>query len=137
MTIDSFSGRYRFLSNFYIEPDGTFVEFEYQRAKCDNPETREWFDIPMRCGQMTPAKAKALGQRILIRPDWEAVKVDIMYELVQEKFSDHPSLARLLKATGNAQLIEGNTWGDRVWGVCNGRGMNLLGAILMDVRGTL
>ena len=41
--------------------------------------------------------------------------------------------AKLL-ATGDAQLEEGNTWGDRIWGVYQGQGDNRLGKILMKVR---
>lgn len=37
-------------------------------------------------------------------------------------------------ATGDAILIEGNTWGDRFWGVCEGFGQNHLGHVLMRVR---
>ena len=37
-------------------------------------------------------------------------------------------------ATGDAELVEGNTWNDTYWGVCNGVGHNHLGKILMQVR---
>ena len=40
----------------------------------------------------------------------------------------------LLLATGDAKIVEGNTWGDVFWGVCNGVGENHLGEILMKVR---
>lgn len=36
--------------------------------------------------------------------------------------------------TGDAELIEGNNWGDTFWGVCNGRGENMLGKLLMEIR---
>ena len=39
--------------------------------------------------------------------------------------------------TGEAELIEGNDWGDITWGVCNGIGENKLGKILMKLRLTL
>lgn len=42
-------------------------------------------------------------------------------------------LKKLIK-TGDAELIEGNWWGDKYWGMCNGEGMNKLGKILMQVR---
>ena len=32
------------------------------------------------------------------------------------------------------ELIEGNVWNDTFWGVCNGKGHNHLGKILMKVR---
>lgn len=38
--IDRFVGKYRFLSNFFIEPDDTHVEGEYQWAKCIDPLQR-------------------------------------------------------------------------------------------------
>ena len=43
----------------------------------------------------------------------------------------------MLIQTGDSVLIEGNTWGDRVWGVCNGVGENRLGRILMKIRSEL
>lgn len=57
-----------------------------------------------------------------------------MYEVCRAKFLQNPDLADKLVATGDAELIEGNTWGDTVWGVCNGSGENRLGEILMRVR---
>ena len=39
-----------------------------------------------------------------------------------------------LLATGKATLVEGNSWGDTFWGVCRGKGKNMLGKILMRVR---
>jgi predicted NAD-dependent protein-ADP-ribosyltransferase YbiA (DUF1768 family) len=64
-----------------------------------------------------------------------------MLVLVLRKFLDHPELAAELLETGEALLIEGNTWHDQIWGDCRcGRpecaepGLNLLGQILMSVR---
>ena len=42
-----------------------------------------------------------------------------------------------MEDTNNEELIEGNTWNDTYWGVCNGRGQNHLGKILMKVRSLL
>lgn len=49
----------------------------------------------------------------------------------------NPELAKALLLTKTAELIEGNTWGDKIWGQCNGVGANLLGKILMDIRSGL
>ena len=35
------------------------------------------------------------------------------------------------------ELVEGNTWGDKVWGVCDGVGENNLGKTLMRIRDAL
>ena len=40
----------------------------------------------------------------------------------------------MLKATGDAVLVEGNWWRDDFWGVYEGKGQNILGKILMIVR---
>lgn len=135
--IAGFSGGYRFLSNFYVEPDGTFVEYEYQRAKCASWSDREEFDKLMATGKFTPKMAKALGKKVAIRPDWDDVKVNIMLFYVAKKFKDHDDLRIRLEMTGDAYLEETNTWGDTYWGVCNGKGQNMLGAILMQVRSEL
>ena len=62
------------------------------------------------------------------------VKVKLMFDLVTEKFKQNPELKQKLLETGNQELIEGNTWNDTFWGVCNGQGQNWLGKILMLVR---
>ena len=73
------------------------------------------------------------------RADWEQVKYDIMEQIVRAKFTQNEELREKLHATGNSELIEGNTWGDTCWGVDlrTGRGRNCLGQILMKVRAEL
>lgn len=132
-----FQDNYRWLSNFWIESDGSHVEGEYQAAKALTPELREYYREKFLAG--TPGAAKRAGRNIPLRPDWEEVKIPIMYELVRQKFLDDPTLASLLVATGDTPLIEGNTWGDRFWGqtkLLNGQwvGHNELGKILMRIR---
>ncbi len=57
-----------------------------------------------------------------------------MYEIVKNKFTQNPTLAKLLVDTNDKVIIEGNTWGDIYWGMCKGKGENHLGKILMKVR---
>ena len=134
MKIDSFSGEYDFLSNFFecdVKYRGrTYCSSEaaYQAAKCKNPKDRLIFL------DATPSMAKRYGRRVEIRPDWDEVKYGVMREIVYLKFWQWPDLREKLLATGEAELIEGNTWNDTYWGVCNGVGENNLGKILMDVR---
>lgn len=133
--ITSFKGEYRFLSNFQecsiIFEGETYnsTEAAYMAAKTTDPEERRQIrEAP------SPAKAKALGRKVKLRADWEMVKLAVMEDLVRQKFYTHPPLAKLLLDTGDSTLIEGNTWGDCFWGVCDGAGHNHLGKILMKVR---
>lgn len=131
--IDQFDGPNYFLSNFFIENDGKTVEHRFQAAKALDPEqAKRIYDAE------SAYSAKYFGRSCKLRPDWEQVKNDIMYELVTKKFED-PYLRTLLLNTGDAYLTEGNTWNDKYWGVDirTGEGENHLGMILMRVRGEL
>lgn len=142
--IDSFYGEYRFLSNFY-EATVFYEDIEYptsehcfQAAKIHYPSCQATFDARIDVIMLeTPGQAKRWGKKVPLRPDWQEVKYSIMYDIVLAKFRQHPSLAKKLIETGDAELIEGNTWGDKIWGVCDGVGTNWLGKILMEVRGKL
>ena len=137
--IRTFTGNYRFLSNFYpvrIAMDdevssGMYpsVEHAYQACKTLNVAERERI---LRCP--TPGQAKRLGREVTIRKDWEQIKLKVMYHLLRQKFGAHADLQDRLLMTGYAELIEGNDWHDTFWGVCNGKGQNHLGKLLMQVR---
>jgi N-glycosidase YbiA len=88
-------------------------------------------------GLATPSEAKAAGRALEIRSDWETAKFEVMEVCVRAKFTRHKDLGVQLVATGDALLEEGNTWGDRIWGVFEGQGENRLGKILMKVRSEL
>jgi ribA/ribD-fused uncharacterized protein len=69
-----------------------------------------------------------------LRPDWEAMKDDIMREALEAKFKQHPGLRSLLLETGDAELIE-HTRNDSYWGDgWDGSGKNRLGQLLMELR---
>lgn len=132
--IDSFQGENRFLSNFFpakVSLDGiefSSVENAYQAAKTFDESIR------LKFVNLTAGQAKRESRKLKIRPDWEQVKLLIMNDLVTEKFTRNLDLQKKLLDTGEAELIEGNTWGDVFWGVCKGKGDNNLGKILMSVR---
>ncbi|MFN4258036.1 MAG: NADAR family protein [Gemmataceae bacterium] len=84
----------------------------------------------------SPGKAKRMGRspKVPIRPDWEAVKDDVMRKVVMAKFTQHDDLRAILLATGDVELIE-HTTNDSYWGDGgDGSGRNMLGRILMEVR---
>ena len=57
-----------------------------------------------------------------------------MSAVVFDKFYRNIDLRNKLMETGNRYLEETNHWKDRYWGVCDGKGENNLGKILMSVR---
>lgn len=132
--IDSFSGKYAFLSNFYRVPiiyqDRRYptTEHAFQAAKTLNEDSRIQI-----AHTKDPADAKRLGRRVTLRPHWNTLRDIIMYEICQIKFTNK-ALRRMLLDTGSEELVEGNTWNDTYWGVCRGQGQNKLGKILMKIR---
>ncbi|MCG9893830.1 MAG: NADAR family protein [Thermosynechococcaceae cyanobacterium MS004] len=84
----------------------------------------------------TPEAAAALGRNpnYRIRPDWNVVKVEVMYRAVRTKFMTYTALRELLIQTGHEQIVE-NSPTDDYWGCgCSGTGQNHLGKVLMRVR---
>lgn len=132
--ITSFMGGYRYLSNFHLVEvtlDGvkyTSTEAAYQAAKTLDPLLRKPFETA------SPKDSKRMGKALALRSDWEQVKIGVMERLLRQKFARGTQLAQALVATGDVQLVEGNTWGDRFWGVCGGVGENHLGKLLMKIR---
>ena len=132
--IDRFRGDHDFLSNFHRHPfrwDGetwATAEAAFQAAKTLDGRERERIRAAA-----SPGEAKRLGRRVDLRLDWERVKDDVMRSVLEAKFAV-PELRDALLATGDAELVEGNTWGDVYWGVCGGRGRNQLGRTLMRIR---
>jgi len=71
------------------------------------------------------------------RSDWDSVKDDVMLKALRLKFMQHDMLQRKLLGTGDKTLIE-HTSNDSYWGDGgDGSGRNMLGKLLMKVRGDL
>lgn len=136
--IERFWGAHRYLSNFYVAPmydpcwpnkRAQTLEHFFQAHKAELREQQ--IEI---LEASTPAISKRLGRKCQKRPDWDEHKNSVMLHLLRLKFDQHPNLTHLLLSTGDAELVEGNTWGDTYWGVCDGVGENWLGKLLMQVR---
>lgn len=139
--ITEFDGKYAFLSNFFYAPfvyDGIIYptnEHFFQAMKTLDQEKRKQI-----AEAKTPGAAKRMGRQVQLREDWEEVKYTAMRVGVERKFDAHPGLAEKLIATGDAILIEGNSWHDNTWGSCFCSkcaaiaGKNWLGEILMERR---
>lgn len=83
-----------------------------------------------------PMLAAQMGRRrdLPFRPDWDAVKDEVMLTALRAKFTQHPDLRALLLGTGQATLVE-HTANDHYWADGgDGSGRNRLGELLMQVR---
>jgi ribA/ribD-fused uncharacterized protein len=140
--IIEFQNEYRFLSNFWpcqIQWEGLLyptLEHAYAASKSNDATIKLKIQA---CG--TPGDAKEYLTDHQLSPDavWTTErKLQVMEELLVIKFGGQdPLLTRALMLTADAELIEGNDWNDRFWGVCGGEGENNLGKLLMKVRTTL
>lgn len=126
-------------SNFFpctVEYEGLrypTTENAFQAAKSLDPTFRQ------KLTTVGPGEAKRLGRRVELRPDWDEVKIAVMRDVLRSKFYQ-PEYRRVLLASGDAELIEGNVWHDNIWGDCRCpkckgiQGRNVLGRLLMAIR---
>lgn len=137
--IGSFMGPYRFLSNFWpveVYLEGVSypsVENAYQAAKTTSLALREPFKT------YSAAEAKKHSHRLVVRADWEQIKLGVMQGLLEQKFLKGSELRAKLEETRGKLLVEGNWWHDNVYGSCHclkcgDKGRNELGKMLMRIR---
>lgn len=132
---------YGALSNLFRRP----VEFEgctyptsehaYQAGKASKPAVRDWI-----LSAPSPSLAAMAAHGLYswdIVPNWAQIKFDRMRAVLRAKFNQHSDLAALLLSTGQARLVEAGTVNNavnRLWGEVDGKGENMLGVMLMEVR---
>ena len=133
--IKKFKDEFEFLSNFHKAKfmlygyEWKTAEHAYQASKTNDSR------IAHRIRSMfSPSAAKRMGKTIELRPEWEHIKLNVMYNCVHAKFNQNEHLKEKLLNTLTHELVEGNHWGDTFWGVCDNVGENHLGKILMRVR---
>lgn len=133
-SIKGFFGNYRFLSNFApakIVWEG--IEYPTTEHAFQAAKTLDQASKLLIAAADSPGEAKKLGRKVAMRSDWDMNKYHIMLQICRLKFAD-PKYREQLLATNDAYLEETNTWGDKIWGVCDGEGTNWLGKILMQIR---
>ena len=163
LPVDSFRYKYACFSNFsshrvtYRGINYENSEAAFQAQKFEDENVKQLFK------SLDPSKAKALGRSKVIflntegeyyknklpsgigqrsneftkhtmKSDWDKIRVEEMYQIVKNKFEQNQDIKELLLSTGERELIEGNTWGDKFWGKVDRKGLNFLGRILMQVR---
>lgn len=130
-SILGFTGQYRWLSNFHvqrIEYEGltySSTEAAYQAAKLP-PDQRLPFT------RYLPGQAKRAAPKVVA--GWKQRRVPVMRAVTAIKYSPAAIESRWLLDTGDAELVEVNSWNDRFWGVCDGEGLNTLGVLIMERR---
>lgn len=147
--INDFRGSHYFLSNFATVDGGLIyeglvyptVEHAFQAAKPTEVEFRRYV---LTAG--SPMEAKCRGRNVQLRAGWTAgVRFFVMEDLIAAKFAPFSPTAEALLGTGDALLVEGNSWHDNLWGDCTCRaqprcgesGAKVLGWMLMRQRDRL
>ena len=135
---------YGAFSNLYKRP----IEFEgriyptaehaYQAGKARKEAVREWI-----LSAPTPSLLAMAAHGLYtweVAPDWSQTKFDRMRRVLRAKFTQHEDLRELLLSTGELRLVEAgrvDTEVNRVWGEIRGKGLNMLGVLLMELRADL
>lgn len=111
------------------------AEHAYQAGKARKPEVKKWL-----MAAPSPALLAMAAHGLYywdIAPNWSTTKFDRMKRVLRAKFGTHEDLKELLLSTGNSRLVETATVDNPVnllWGEVNGKGKNMLGLLLMEVR---
>lgn len=133
--VPAFRGSYNWLSNYYAcNVEGLAIDY----ASVESGYLCQKYFCAERPSKLTyreladwRRKEAPLHKQIF---DWENKKMFVMAYLLVSKFDCNPGLVSKLLATGNSWIEETNNWNDTYWGVCNGKGQNRLGKLLMLLR---
>lgn len=133
----AFSNLYQCMVTFEGEEFPT-AEHAYQAGKASKKSVREWI-----LSAPTPALVAMAAHGLYtwdIVPSWSRIKFDRMRSVLKAKFTQHEDLKVLLLSTGDKRLVEAgrtNNSVNRLWGEVNGKGTNMLGVLLMELRAEL
>lgn len=114
------------------------AEHAYQAGKARKERVREWI-----LSAPTPSLVAMAAHGLYswdVVPDWAHIKYDRMRRVLRAKFFQHEDLTQLLLSTADARLVEVGTVNNainRTWGEVNGKGQNMLGVLLMELRAEL
>jgi len=114
------------------------TEHAYQAGKARKPAVRDWI-LSAPSPSLVAMAAHGLYTWDIV-PDWSQIKFDRMRDVLRSKFTQHEDLKLLLLSTGERRLVEVgriNNAVNRVWGEVNGKGQNMLGVLLMEIRNEL
>lgn len=118
--------------------DTSEAAYHWEKFPPDRMERLLGMESPMQQAirfAVSAHEAFRLGQTgVGRRHDWDAVKVDVMRDILRAKVQQHEYVGRKLLATGERELVE-NSWRDSFWGWGpNQDGQNMLGKLWMEIR---
>jgi len=114
------------------------AEHAYQAGKARKEEVREWILSAPTPGLVAMAAHGLYTWDIV--SDWSQIKYDRMRQVLRAKFTQHEDLRQLLLSTDGARIVEAGRVANVVnctWGEVNGKGRNMLGVFLMELRAEL
>lgn len=135
--------KYGCFSNFsphgYHGSDGKWrnnseAGFQAQKFAKTNPER---YDQILSLKSPGAAASAGRSREFVIDPDWDRKRDDFMREELYHKFSENDDIREVLLSTGDEELIEDSPV-DYYWGIGKtGKGKNMLGILLMELRDLL
>lgn len=111
------------------------AEHAYQAGKARKAAVREWI-LNAPSPSLVAMAAHGLYTWDIV-PNWSKIKFDRMREVLKAKYTQHQDLRDVLLSTGDARLVEScrtDNSVNRLWGEVNGKGKNMLGVLLMEIR---
>jgi ribA/ribD-fused uncharacterized protein len=114
------------------------AEHAYQTGKARRPAVANWIRMAP-----TGALAAIVGHDLYyweVVSRWSQIKYERMRLVLRAKFTQHEDLREILLSTGDARLVEArrnDNAVNRTWGEVDGRGLNKLGILLMELRSDL
>jgi ribA/ribD-fused uncharacterized protein len=135
---------YGVFSNLYQRPiifegqEFATAEHAYQAGKARKKAVRDWILNAPSPGLVAMAAHGLYTWDIV--SNWSQIKYDRMRGVLRAKFTQHEDLKRILLSTGEARLVEVGKVDNivnRTWGEVNGKGLNMLGVLLMELRAEL
>lgn len=127
-------GEFSNFARFPVEIDGRMwptTEHYFQAQKFHGFPDEEEVRL---AASATVAARMGRSRRRPLRPDWEAVKLEVMRTALRAKFTQHERLRDLLLSTGDRPIVERRD-ADAFWGDGKDRnGRNMLGRLLLELR---
>jgi ribA/ribD-fused uncharacterized protein len=114
------------------------AEHAYQAGKASKEAVKKWL-LNAPSPSLVAMAAHGLYTWDIV-PNWSQIKFDRMRSVLRAKFTQHEDLRALLLSSGSARLVECGTVDNpvnRTWGEVNGKGKNMLGVLLMELRDEL